>query len=126
MEYVMNPAKEKSVRVSGRGLRISTKNSIAICREISGMTLPKARAFMERLSGKEQSLDGKYYSNATKEILGLIRSAENNAEFKGLESSRLIVSATAHKGFKYHRPRRFKLRRQEGKVTNIQLVMVSK
>jgi large subunit ribosomal protein L22 len=123
LRYALNLSKEKSVKVLGRGLRISRKNSTLVCREISGMSLPKAKALVERLVSKQQDLDGKYYTNASTQILEMLKSAENNAEFKGLEAGRLIVNASAHQGFRFFRPRRFKNRRQRRKVTNIQLVL---
>ena len=124
--YSLNPSKEKSVKVLGRGLRISRKNSTIICKEISGMALPKARALVERLVNKEQDLGGKYYTNASTQILEILKSGENNAEFKGLEAARMIVNASAHQGFRFFRPRRFKNRRQRRKVTNIQLVLMER
>ncbi len=123
LKYSFNPKKEKSVKVYGRALRISGKNSKIVCSEISGKPLPKAKAFVERLVNKEQSLDGKYYTNASKGILELLKSAESNAEFKGLEADRLIVNASAHQGFRFFRPRRFKMRRQKRKTTTVQLVL---
>ena len=122
-KYSLNPKKEKSVKVYGRGLRISNKNSQILCKEISGRPLHKALALMERVVNKEQSLDGKYYSNASAEILNLLKSAVNNAEAKGFEAERLIVKASAHEGFRFFRNRRFKMRRQRRKVTNVQLVL---
>jgi ribosomal protein L22 len=124
LRYTLNPAKEKSVKVFGRGLRVSRKNSTAVCQVISGKPIHKAMALVERLVNQQQSLDGKHYTNAAKEILQLLKSALGNAEFKGLEPERLIVNASAHQGFRFYRPRRFKMRRQRRKVTNIQLVLV--
>jgi len=125
IRYSLNPPKKTSIKVYGRGLRVSRKNSMAICREITGKPLPKAKAMMERIVNKEQTLDGKkYFTNASKEILELLKSAENNAEFKGLEASRLIVNASAHNSFGFSRPRRFKMKRQSAKTTNIQMVLV--
>jgi large subunit ribosomal protein L22 len=126
LKYALNPPKKNTVKVYGSGLRISGKHSMALCSEISGKTLPKARAFVERLLSKKQSLDGKYYTKASGEMLELLKSAENNVEFKGLDAERMIVSASAHQGFRFMRPRRFKLRRQQRKVTNVQLVLVQK
>ena len=123
MKYALNPPADKSVKVYGRGLRISRKSSTVVCREISGKPLHKAKAVVQRLVSKEQDLDGKYYTNASTQILEMLRSAENNAESKGLEAARLIVNASAHQGFRFFRPRRFKNRRQRRKVTNIQLVL---
>lgn len=126
LRYALNPRKEKSVRVYGRGLRISRKNSTIVCKEISGKTLPGATVFVERLVNRDHDLDGKHYTNASKEILQLLKSAGNNAEFKGLEAGRMIVNASAHQGFRFLRNRRFKMRRQKRKVTNIQLVLQEK
>ncbi|MBN2330477.1 MAG: hypothetical protein JXC85_01555 [Candidatus Aenigmarchaeota archaeon] len=126
IKYALNPKKEKSVRVYGRGLRVSRKNSMEVCRQITGKPLPKATSFVEGLVKGDFDLDGKRYTNASKEILELLKSAGNNAEFKGLEADRMIVNASAHQGFRFMRNRRFKLRRQKRKVTNIQLVLQEK
>jgi large subunit ribosomal protein L22 len=119
----MNPRPDKSVKVYGRGLRVSRKNSTQVCREISGKPLLKALSLVQRLIDCKQSLDGKYYTNSSKEILNLLKSAQANAEFKGLEAERMVVMASAHQGFRFFRPRRFKMRRQRRKVTNIQVVL---
>ncbi len=118
--------KKNTVKVYGRGLRISPKDSKILCSEISGRPLPKAKAFLERLLSQTQSLDGKYYTKTAGEILELLKSAENNVEFKGLEAERMIVNASAHQGFRFMRPRRFKMRRQQRKVANVQLVLCQK
>ncbi len=126
LKYALNPLKKNTVKIYGRGLRISGKDSKILCGKISGKQLPKAKAFLERLLAEKQSLDGKYYTKASGEILELLKSAENNVEFKGLEAERMIVSASAHTGFKFMRPRRFKMRRQQRKVTNVQVVLQQK
>ncbi len=123
LKYAFNPLGKKNVKVYGRGLRISGKDSKIICGTISGKTLPKAKALLERVIDGKQDFDGKYHTNASTEMLELLKSAENNAEFKGLDAERMIVTASAHKGFRFFRPRRFKMRRQKRKVTNIQLVL---
>ncbi len=99
---------------------------MVVCKEITGKTLPKATVFVEGLVNGDRDLDGKRYTNASKEILQLLMSASNNAEFKGLEAERMIVNASAHNGFRFMRNRRFKMRRQKRKVTNIQLVLKEK
>ena len=123
LNYVLNPLKKKSVKVYGRGLNISGKDSRILCRKITGRSLPKAKAFLQRLVDGTENIGGKYYTKAAGEIHGLLKSAENNAETKGLDAERLIVHASAHKGYRFMRPRRFKMRRQQRKVTNIQLVL---
>lgn len=125
LKYAFNPA-GKNVRSYGRALRISTKNSQVICGAISGKSLPRAKALLSGMLGKERDIGGRYYSNATAEILALLKSAENNAEVKGLAAERLVVSASAHQGFTMFRPRRFKNRRQRRKVTHVQVVLRQK
>lgn len=122
LKYAFNPA-GKNVRSYGRALRISTKNSQVICGQITGKTLPKAKALLSGMLDQSRDLDGRYYTNATTEILSLLKSAENNAEVKGLAAERLVVSASAHQGFTMYRPRRFKNRRQKRKVTHVQVVL---
>lgn len=125
-KYAFNAETEKFARAYGSSLRISTKNSVCICRALRGKNVIKGRRLLENLVSKKESLDGKYYSNAASEILDLLKSAESNAEFKGLDTERLIINASAHKGFTFFRPRRMKMRRDKRKVTNVQMVLVEK
>ncbi len=126
LKYTLNPKPEKSVKVYGRGLRISGKSSVLVCRAITGMNLDKGKKFLQTLVSRSQSLNGKYYTNVSKEILNLLNQAENNTEFKGLDPGRMVIHASAHKGFTFYRARRFKMRRQKRKVTNIQIVLVQR
>jgi large subunit ribosomal protein L22 len=126
LRYAFNPLNRNHVKVYGRGLRISGKDSKILCGKINGRQLAKAKAFLERLVEQKQNLEGKYYTKASGELLELLKSAENNAEFKGLDAERLVVIASVHKGFRYMRPRRFKMRRQQRKVTNVQVVLQQK
>ncbi len=123
-EYATYPKCRNVVKVYGRSLRISTKNSVEVCRAISGMRLDKAIEFLERLLAKKESLNGKYYTNVVKELLKLLHSAKSNAEYKNLDALKMIVHASAHKGFTFHRPRRLKLARVKMKITNIQVVLI--
>ncbi|RLJ06307.1 MAG: hypothetical protein DRP18_01165 [Candidatus Aenigmatarchaeota archaeon] len=124
--YVMNPKPQKSVKVYGRALRISTKNSVKICREINGKPLKKAKRLLEDLITQKRSINGKYYTNISRTLLKLLESAEKNAEFKGLELEKMIVKASSHKGFTFWRPRRLKLRGTKRKMTNIQIFLEEK
>lgn len=122
-QYAHNPNPKKSVRVSGRGIRVSTKNSVKVCSVITGMNLEKGKRLLSNLVDQKESLDGKFYTNISSSLLELLESAQNNAEFKGLEPGKMVIHASAHKGFRFYRPRRFKMRRQKRKVTNIQVVL---
>ncbi len=123
LRYTMNPKQEKAVKVYGRGLRISKKNSVTVCKAITGLNLEKGKDLLERLIDQKQNLDGRYYTNIAKELSNLLKLAENNAEFKGLDTSRMLIHASAHKGFTFYRPRRFKMRRMKRKATNIQIIL---
>lgn len=120
--YVLNPKPEKSVRVYGRGLRISAKSSAVVCKALTGKSLPKAQELVDSLLARKASLDGKYYTNIAKELSSLLKTAEANAEFKGLPPERLFLNASAHEGFTFRTPRRFKLRGRKKKIAHIQLV----
>jgi ribosomal protein L22 len=122
-KYVMNPRPEKSVKVFGRGLRISLKSSVRVCRAITGLSLPRGRKLVEDLMSGKRSLDGKYYTNVAREISALLRLAEANSEFKGLDPSRMFIHASSHKGFTFQTPRRFKHRGKTRKITHIQLIL---
>jgi large subunit ribosomal protein L22 len=122
--YAHNPREATSVKVYGRSLRVSTRNSIQVCRAVNGMNLQKGKAFLEAVLNEKRSIDGKhYYTNASKELLGLLKSGEGNAEAKGLDTDRMVIHASAHTGFRLFTPRRLKLRGRQRKVTNIQVVM---
>lgn len=126
LKYAFNPLAKKSVRVYGRGVNVSEKDSKVLCKQINGKNLIKAKALLERLLAQTQNLDGKYYTKATGEMLSLLKSAESNAEFKGLDLERMIVQASVHNGYRFMRPRRFKMRRQQKKVANVQVILVQK
>ncbi|MFH0889656.1 MAG: uL22 family ribosomal protein [Candidatus Aenigmatarchaeota archaeon] len=122
--YSMQVNPKTSSKAFGRALRISTRNAIAICTAINGMNLQKAKAMMRNVLEGKASLDGKFYNNATQEILSLLESAEANAKAKELDTNKLIIKVSATKGFTFHRPRtRRKLSGQQGKMTNVQVIL---
>ncbi len=121
--YAYNPDAGKSARVLGRGVRISPRSSKVVCSRISGMKLEKGRSFLMNLLLQKQNIGGKHYTNVTRELLNLLRSAESNAEFKGLDPSRLTIHASSHTGFMFYRPRNWKRRMEKRKTANIQIVL---
>jgi large subunit ribosomal protein L22 len=126
IRYAFNPNPKKSAKVYGRALRISTKSSVTVCRKISGMNLQKGKRLLEDMIDKKRSLEGKYFTNTSKQILDLLKSGESNAEFRGLDTNRMVIHASAHKGFTFMRPRRLKMRRTRRKMTNVQIVLQQK
>ena len=123
LKYTFDSNPKKSAKAYGRALRISTKNSVIVCSAVTGMQIDKGKKLVEDLVNEKRNLNGKYYTNVSKEVLELIKSAENNAESKGFDSERLFIHASAHKGFSFFRPRAFKMRGQHRKVTNLQVVL---
>ncbi len=123
LKYAYQPKSEKFARAYGRALRISTKSSVMVCRALNDMNLQKGKKLLNNLLIERESLDGKFYQNVSSELLDLLKSAESNAEFKGLDTEKLIIKASAHQGFAFWRPRRFKMRRQRKKITNVQIVL---
>jgi len=114
---------EKTVRASGRELRVSHKHAREVCRTIKGMMLTQAkqylrdvmdkkravpfRRFKKKLGhrhGLEKAYAGKYPVKAAKHILKIVEGAEANAEYKGLDTERLrIIHASTSQGMKIKR-----------------------
>ena len=87
-------------------LRISVKNAKVVCKSVRGMYLKKAKKFLEDVLKEKRSINGKYYSKTTKEVLNIIKSAEKNAEFKNLDTDNMyILHIAALDGTHMHRRR---------------------
>ncbi|MEM1539391.1 MAG: 50S ribosomal protein L22 [Candidatus Bathyarchaeia archaeon] len=126
-EEALDP--EKTVKASGREIRVSHKSAREVCRAIKGMTLTQAKKFLRGVIAKknavpftrfkkkaghrrglEKAYAGKYPVKASKQILKILEGAEANAENKGLDTERLqIIHAAAYPGMKIKRymPRAF-------------------
>jgi large subunit ribosomal protein L22 len=88
---------ERSVKCSGRELRISPKAATEICRAIRGMRLDDAKRFLEDVASKKRSVvyrryktevphksggggAGRFPMKAASKMLGLIEELQSNAE----------------------------------------------
>jgi large subunit ribosomal protein L22 len=111
---------EKTVKASGREVRVSHKSSREICKTIKGMRLAKAKQYLKDVMDKKRAVPfrrfkkkaghrhglekasaGRYPVKAAKHILKIIEGAEANAEYKGLDTDRLrIIHASAYPGMK--------------------------
>jgi large subunit ribosomal protein L22 len=120
-EEALDP--EKTVKASGRELRVSHKAAREVCRSIKGMTLTKAKQYLEDVIAKKKPVPyrrfrkkaghrhglvgafaGKYPVKAAKTVLKVLQEAEANAENKGLDTDRLrIIHASAYPGMKLKR-----------------------
>lgn len=112
---------ERTVKCSGRELKISPKGAVEICRTIRGMRLEDSRTLLERVIDKKRAIvyrrfkkevphrtheergyaAGRYPVKAAERILRLLGELESNAEYKGLNIEKLrIIHAAAHMGMK--------------------------
>ena len=129
---------ENAAKAVGRSLSISTKQSIEICNFIRKKQVQKAKMMLNDVIEKKIAVpfkrftavghkpgkiaSGRYPEKSAKEILKVLESAEKNAQFKGLNTSNLIISHTcAHKASRpwhYGRQRRIKMKR-----THIEIIV---
>lgn len=130
--------KDNMARAVGLALPISTKHAVEICNFISGLKLKKAKEILNKVISLEQPIPfmrynrdighkrgiaaGRYPVKASKEILKLLEDVEANAQFKGLNTSALIIKhISANKAaIQWHYGRR---RRRRMKRTHIEVVV---
>lgn len=120
---------EKTVKASGRELRVSPKKTREVCNTIKGMNLNQAKQLLQQVITKKQPIPfrrhkkkaghrrglqkayaGRYPVKSAQKILEVLESAEANADYKGLDPEKLrIIHASAHPGIKIKRatPRAF-------------------
>ncbi|MBI4021514.1 MAG: hypothetical protein HY369_04680 [Candidatus Aenigmarchaeota archaeon] len=121
--YAYQTRNRNVIKVFGRGLRISPKSSIIVCRAVTGLSLPRAQQLVDGMVAGTHDLKGKFYTNIAKEMSSLLKSANANAESKGLDPGRLMVHASTHQSFAFQTPRRFKQRGRQKKIAHVQLVL---
>lgn len=113
--YTRESDPDTSARAVGREMPISPKFSREVCGMVRGMKVEQAVAALEevvavkrpvplrrynkRVSHKQGVGPGRYPAKAAKAILEVIQSAASNAEYKGLDTSGMVVSTiTASRG----------------------------
>ena len=107
----------RHVRAALREKQISHKHAREIAVKIKGMSIEKARDFLQAVVNKERAvpfkrykeqvghrsdpgvMSGRYPEKSAGEFIKLLDNLESNAEYKGMDLDRLkIVNATVHKG----------------------------
>ena len=107
----------KHVRASMREKKISHKHAREIPHAIKGLTIEKARDYLQSVLEHKRCIpfgrynnqvghrsdpgvmSGRYPEKAATEVLKLLDNLESNAEYKGMDLDRLkIINATTHKG----------------------------
>lgn len=101
--------------------KISTRNSILICRELQGKKLSSAKTLLQDLIDKKRSIGKRYYTSAAEKILEIVENVENNAKEKNLDIDKTFIKiAKADQGTRFLRPRsRFRIRGRTAKQTHI-------
>lgn len=108
LNYAVKADPETTSQATASELHISFKKTREICHHIKGMKLPQAQAFLtevvamkkavpfkrhtEGAGHKKGMANGRYPVNASVEVLKILKNAESNAEYKGLEPSRMYIS----------------------------------
>ena len=130
--------KDHMARALGRSLPISTKASVEICNNIRHKSLARAKQILNEAialktpikytrftngAGHKKGMGaGKYPQKAAGEILKMLLSVEANAQFKGINTSNLIINHisanNAGNTWRYGRHRRRKMKR-----TNIEVIL---
>ena len=125
-------------RAAGIALPISFKQSVEICNFIRNKSANEAKKMLQMVADKKSAVPfrrynwdlshkkkigpGRYPEKASKEFIKLIEAAEANAQFKGLNTSNLVIShISANNGGKawhYGRQSRRKMKR-----TSIQIIV---
>ena len=125
----------------GMSLPISFKQSFEICRFIKDRNTDNAKKILQKVIDKKAAIPfrrynwdlghkkkigpARYPEKASKEFIKLIENVEANAQFKGLNTSNLIIThISAHKAGKaWHFGRKS---RRKMKRTNVEIVVEEK
>jgi large subunit ribosomal protein L22 len=113
LNYSTEPEKEKTSKALGKELHISKKHAYEIASAIKGMKLDKARGFLEDVSELKRAVPykryttniphrkgmctGRYPQKAAKEFLRVLKNAESNATYKGLDPENMRITHIATK-----------------------------
>ena len=106
---------ETSARAMGRELPIPTKKTVELCRAIRGMHVERAKEYLENVIALKQPVPFKTYRRwvghqkgigpgrfpvkSARAIIRILESAQENAEYKGLDSDNMRIKViAAHKG----------------------------
>ncbi|MBS1263130.1 MAG: 50S ribosomal protein L22 [Methanonatronarchaeales archaeon] len=142
MDYSI-PKTENTARAYGQELRCSPKHCVEISREIRGMDLGAAKAYLRRVQNQKQAVPfkrhnrgvghrrgggpGRYPEKAAGKVLEVLESAEGNAVEQGLDGGSLKVEhIAAHRGrtFEGWTPRAFgRSSPKNRRTTNLEVVL---
>ncbi|MCD6477349.1 MAG: hypothetical protein J7K26_04315 [Candidatus Aenigmarchaeota archaeon] len=121
MKYSMKI--EKDMACAWGTFPISYKHALVVARKINRKRLPIAKKFLDAIVAKKMSINGKYYTNACKKIINLIKNVETNATAKNLDPLEMMLFISVNKGPTMYRSRR---KREYGlrlRRTNMQAIL---
>jgi large subunit ribosomal protein L22 len=118
LDYSLEPNPEKTSKAIGKELHISKKHAHEVSTAINGMKLLAARKFLENVVELVQAVPykryvrniphrkgmctGRYPQKAAREFLKVLKNAESNATYKGLDTENMrIVHVATKKGHTY-------------------------
>jgi large subunit ribosomal protein L22 len=111
--YSIKADPEITARAIGREMSISPKASVEVCREVRGMMVEDAVQYLEDVIALKRPVRyhrynkqighrkgkkfgaGRFPKKAAKAILDVIRHAQHNAEYKGLDSDNMKITHIA-------------------------------
>lgn len=137
MKYATAYDGEKMARAMGVALPISTKKTVELCNFIRGRGVSKVLRLLEGVVNEKVAVPfrrygkggtghkpgigpGKYPKKACLEFIKLLKQAEANAKVKGLDTTKLVITAVvAKKGaqsWHFGRQRRVRMKRTHVEV----------
>lgn len=116
--YSVEYEKEKTARSQGHELHVSPRHCVELCRELRGKSLEEAKAYLDEVTKLKTPVPfkrhssgvghragirgwdaGRYPQKAAGEILKVLKSAEANGEYLGLDTDRMqVVHTLARRG----------------------------
>ena len=108
--------KDRTAQASGRELRVSIKNTREVCNTVKGMTLDRAKGYLEKVILLERPVPfrrhnkkvghrhgmhehkfpaGRFPEKSARMVYEVLMNAESNAEYKGLDPDRLVITHAA-------------------------------
>lgn len=145
MPYTTKANPEKTSKAYGKELSISPKKSYELCNAIRGMKVEKAKEYLQNVIALKQLVPfrryndevahkkgkrygaGRHPQKVAKEILRVIENAQENAEFKGLDSENMkILHIASHRGriIKGYMPRaQGRSTKWDEQTTNIEVIL---
>ena len=116
LKYAYVPQNQSKVaKALGKDIDVSFKKAVVVCDKLRGMKLEEAITLLEAVVALEQPIPFKKYKDGTShkpgmgpakypkkaagEILKILKNAQTNAEYKGLDTGKLqVINIQANKG----------------------------